>query len=482
MNIITSLLQRLLLVGVLALPLTLSAATTDFAGCLSGGASIDNMEESIKRGITETVKIVEPVYDAKVKSYLRTYLERYPVYTEELLARAEFYFPIFEKYLEAYGLPTDLKYLAVVESGLRPDATSGVGAAGLWQFMRGTGYMFDLRITKYVDERRDPEKSTEAAVRYLKQLYEMLGSWELAMAGYNAGPGRVKYAMKRSGSNDYWKLMHYLPRETRSYVPGFIAANYLCANYEKHGLKPKGIYQDFGRTTVMKLYEGMSFQDINAATGVSLNTIKSLNPKYSRRYVPSNVIGYDVRLPEFALPLLIAHLGIAEDELDKYTSAPLPVIPVTEIEFEERTVYHDYYVRSGDNLWRIAQNNGCSVNALQRWNNLKSDKLRIGQRLRIEVHERVAVRKSPLRTIAEVPALDRRGDRITYAQHRTVDLTTPQITPVIDAIFPEYSVTLTRRMSVRTALLKLESAGLDTSSMDVNYTGSTPGYVVSLKK
>jgi membrane-bound lytic murein transglycosylase D len=311
----------------------------------------------------------------------------------------------------------------------------------------------------------------------------MLGSWELAMAGYNAGPGRVKYAMKRSGSTDYWKLKHYLPRETRSYVPGFIAANYLCANYEKHGLKPKGIYMDFGRITVMKLYDGMSFQDINEATGVSLNTIKSLNPKYSRTYVPSNVVGYEVRLPEFALPLMIAHLGISEGELDKYTSEPLPVIPISEIEFEERTVYHDYYVRSGDNLWRIAQNNGCSVNSLKRWNNLTSDNLRIGQRLRIEVHERVAVRKNPVRSIADLPRLGRKGDQVTFErERRLVSVTAPQIVPLIDVQCPEYSVTLTRRMSVKAALMKLESAGHDTSSMAVTYTGTTPGYVVSLKK
>jgi membrane-bound lytic murein transglycosylase D len=348
--------------------------------------------------------------------------------------------------------------------------------------MRGTGDMFDLRITKYVDERRDPEKSTEAAVRYLKQLYEMLGSWELAMAGYNAGPGRVKYAMKRSGSTDYWKLKHYLPRETRSYVPGFIAANYLCANYEKHGLEPNTSYRELGRTAVVKLYDGMSFQDINEATGVSLETLKALNPKYSRRYVPSNVIGYEVTLPDFALPLLLAHLDIPDEEIHKYTSAPLPVIPIEEIEFEERTVYHDYYVRSGDNLWRIAQNNGCSVNALMRWNNLKSDKLRIGQRLRIEVHERVAVRKHPQRYIAELPFLNRKGDRIAYDRYRATPLAIPHIVPVIDVQFPEHAITLTRRMSVKAALMKFESAGYDTTSMEVNYAGSTPGYVVSLDK
>ncbi len=204
---------------------------------------------------------------------------------------------------------------------------------------------------------------------------------------------------------------------------------------------------------------------------------------YSRTYVPSNVVGYEVRLPEFALPLMVAHLGISEEELDKYTSAPLPVIPIAEIEFEERTVYHDYYVRSGDNLWRIAQNNGCSVNSLKRWNNLKSDNLRIGQRLRIEVHERVAVRKNPLRSIAGLPPLERRGDQVSYQrEEKTVALTAPQIIPLIDVQFPEYSVTLTRRMSVKSALMKLESAGHDTSSMAVTYAGTTPGYVVSLKK
>jgi len=479
MNNITSLIQCLIISSMLAFSLTAEASTLDRAWYLSGGASIDNMEESIKKGIRESVTIVEPVYDAKVKSYLRTYLERYPDYTQALLARAEFYFPLFEKYLEAYGLPTDLKYLAVVESGLRPDATSGVGAAGLWQFMRGTGGMFDLRITKYVDERRDPEKSTEAAVRYLKQLYEMLGSWELAMAGYNAGPGRVRYAMRRSGSDNYWKLQHYLPKETRSYVPGFIAANYLCKNYEKHGLKPSALHEDYSRTAVITLFDGMSFQDLNEVTGVSLTSIKFLNPKYSRTYVPSNVIGYDVRLPEFALPLLIAHLDIPEDEIGKYTSAPLPVIPISEIEFEERVVYHDYHVRSGDNLWRIAQNNGCSVDNLKKWNNLRSDKLRIGQRLSIRVYERVAIRKSLKRTV-ELPKLESRGNEVKHLIEINLNPELPQLMPVIDVSFPEHSITLTRRMSVKSALMMLESNGHDTTTTKVQYTGSTPGYVVAL--
>jgi membrane-bound lytic murein transglycosylase D len=160
----------------------------------------------------------------------------------------------------------------------------------------------------------------------------------------------------------------------------------------------------------------------------------------------------------------------------------MPVIPISEIEFEERIVYHDYSVRSGDNLWRIAQNNGCSVNDLMKWNNLRSDALRIGQNLRIRVYERVAIRKSPLRNIAALSALDRKGNGVVYNAQIDVNPETPNLVPVIDVPFPEHSVTLTRRMSVKSALMKLEVSGHDVTEADVAYAGTTAGYVVTLKK
>ena len=348
MNIIKSLSLQLLLCGALTAPLTAMGNTCPYV-CpeivlddLDLSMTIDNMEESIRQGINQSVKIVKPVYDGRVRSYLRTYIELQPQFTEEMIGLAEIYFPLFEKYLEAYNMPKDLKYMAIVESGLRPLATSPVGAAGMWQFMRPTGRQFGLRITQYIDERRDPEKSTEAAVKYLKQLYERFGSWELAMAGYNAGPGRVNSAIRRSGTKDYWKLQKYLPRETRSYVPGFIAANYLFNHYSDHKLVPKRPHSDMLNTSVVRIYEGMSFTDINSATGVKMSTLRTLNPMYSRRYIPQSVAGYQLQLPTMAAAMLVAHLGIEEGDVSKYTESLLPVITGADVTFEEQTAMHDH--------------------------------------------------------------------------------------------------------------------------------------------
>ena len=484
MNIISPLHRLALVVLTLSLSQVVTAGTCDFA-CPNDFAteterSIDHMNESIQKGINESVRIVQPVYDAKVRSYLKTYIERYPQYTEELLARAEYYFPLFEKYLKAYGLPTDLKFLAIVESGLRAHATSPVGAAGLWQFMRGTGQDFGLRMTKYVDERRDPEKSTEAAVRYLKRLYEQFGSWELAMAGYNAGPGRVNYAMRRSGSKDFWKLQRYLPRETRGYVPGFIAANYIYYHHEQHGLKPSDLSEDITSTAVIKLYDGMSFQDINQVTGVSLSTLDFLNPMYSRKYIPGSVVGYELRLPAVALGHLIAHLDIPEEEIEKYTSAPIEIIPIEELRFEERTTFHDYRVRKGDNLYRIAQNNACSIKELMRWNGLSSSNLQIGQRLRIQVTERVAIYpEKPNRKLEEVASIASLASMnfsasFTFSPedvHPTLKVRTTNV--------PSHAITIKRRMSVNDALRKLEMEGVDVSK--ATYSAARTGYVVHVE-
>lgn len=445
------------------------------------GMTIDNMEASIREGINKSVKIVKPVYDGRVQSYLRTYIEAQPKFTEEMMGRAEIYFPLFEKYLEAYDMPTDLKYLAIVESGLRPWATSPVGAAGMWQFMRPTGRQFGLRITQYVDERRDPEKSTEAAVKYLKQLYERFGSWELAMAGYNAGPGRVNSAIRRSGTNDYWKLQKYLPRETRSYVPGFIAANYIFTHYSNHNLVPRRPHSDLLNTSVVKIYEGMSFTDINSATGVTMNTLRMLNPMYSRRYIPQSVMGYQLQLPTMAAAILVAHLGIEDGDVSKYTETFLPLITGADLTFEEQTVMHDYRVKSGDNLYRIAQANACSVNDLMRWNHLNSSKLRISQRLKIQVTERVAVYPDvsarKMEPLAPIPSLLQSGfafsgleviyPAITRADNHHLEL-------------PENPIVLKRRMSVTDAI-RFESKDTSIYVSKASYKRAMPGYVVVLE-
>ena len=476
-----------MLCGALMAPLTAMANSCPYfcsesiASDYDFAMTIDNMEESIREGINESVKIVKPVYDSRVRSYLRTYIELQPRYTEEMIGRAEIYFPLFEKYLEAYNMPTDLKYMAIVESGLRPLATSPVGAAGMWQFMRPTGRQFGLRITQYIDERRDPEKSTEAAVKYLKQLYERFGSWELAMAGYNAGPGRVNSAIRRSGTNDYWELQRYLPRETRSYVPGFIAANYLFNHYTKHKLVPKRPHSDLLNTSVVRIYEGMSFTDINSATGVKMSTLRILNPMYSRRYIPQSVIGYQLQLPTMAAAILMAHLGIKEEDLSKYTETLLPVITGADLAFKEQTVMRNYRVKSGDNLYRIAQANACSVNDLMRWNHLNSSNLRIHQRLNIQVTERVAVypdiTSRKMDPIATLPSLFEIG--ITLPEFKVTHPSTCY-KPTRRLELPENAIVLKRRMSVADAI-RLNSEDTTSDVTKASFKRAMPGYVVVLE-
>ena len=421
--------------------------------------SVDRMESEIIAGIQSSVSIVKPVYNAKVRSYLVTYLEKHREHTERIIGRSELYFPLFEKYLEAYGLPTDLKYLAIIESGLEPAATSYVGAAGLWQFMRGTGIWLGLRITKYIDERRDPEKSTEAAVRYLRDLYSDFGSWELALSAYNAGPGRVNYAIRRAGSRDYWKLQRFLPRETRAYVPGFIAANYLFSNYTKHDLSPESLPDEFHHTVDIPLYDGISFTKVNAVTGVSMSTLSRLNPKYSRRYVPRSSKGYSLRIPAHAVRPFLDHLGVDEDQVDSLITdgivdiESLPVI----IGFEERAITETYRVKKGDNLYTLARKYGCSVNDIMRWNGLSNSNLAINQRLKIETKERIAIYQEvekPSRSIAELPAISSIGLLQGKFNYVIANLDDKRISP--DNKHIKQSVRnfkLGRRMSVSDALV-----------------------------
>ena len=369
---------------------------------------IDGYETQIENRIRNVVSIVSPKYTGAVKSYLRTYIQNNPEGTAQMLGRAQLYFPIFEKLLAESGLPTDLKYLAITESALNPLATSRSGAVGLWQFMKPTGREYGLRVSSYVDERRDPVKSTEAAVKYLKYLYNRFGSWELALAAYNSGPGRVNSAIRRSGTRNYWKLMRYLPRETRSYVPGFIAATYLMHHYADHGLAPKYPHEDFQYTSSVKIYEPISFADINKVTGVPFAHIRTLNPVFTRNYIPKSVFGYSLMLPQYVMPLMLQYLNRPDQE-EIITEHYLLKNP--DARFEERMTEYSYVVVSGDNLTRIANRHDCSIAELRNWNNIPGSMLRPGQRLKIYRKERVliaapVVEKPVQRSLVELAALE----------------------------------------------------------------------------
>ena len=207
-----------------------------FQGFASSPATFEETEVARRVELMNS-EVVQPRYDVVVRSYLRTYLVNHRAKAQKILGRSVLYFPVFEDFLRRNNLPLDLKYLPIVESALEPKATSRVGAAGLWQFMPSTGRMYGLQVDDMVDERRDPLKSTEAAVVHLQDLFEKFENWELAIAAYNSGSGRVSRAVKRARSTSYWKIRGYLPRETANYVPAFIAASYLVRYFEEHGLE-----------------------------------------------------------------------------------------------------------------------------------------------------------------------------------------------------------------------------------------------------
>lgn len=216
-----------------------------------------------------------------------------------ILGRVSMYFPLFEKVLREKGLPDDLKYLAAVESGLSPHATSHAGAAGLWQFMKPTARMHGLKISRVIDERRDPLKSTYAAAEYLEYLYKRFGDWTLAIAAYNCGPGNVRKAIKRSGGKtSYWEIQKYLPRETRNYIPKFIAYSYVMNYYYDHDIIPEMVDNKLIYTASARVFDKVSLGTLSKNIGIDYDIVKLLNPEYVRGYIPTNDGRYILTLPE----------------------------------------------------------------------------------------------------------------------------------------------------------------------------------------
>lgn len=246
-------------------------------------------------------EVIEVKIDKRVRHFIGGYLERGRKSTEHILGRSSIYFPIIEEYLRLYHVPDQIKYLAVVESGLKPTITSKVGAAGLWQLMPSTAKQYGLRINSYVDERLDVHRSTEVAVRYLSELYARYDDWALAIAAYNCGPGRVDRALKKSKRYTFKSVKKRLPKETQRYVEKFIAVNYAINNYLFYDLHPK--YPDYNiqMTHVNKIYKKQSFQQIAKKSGISIDVIRKLNPSYIKNIIPHNKRGYYLILPQIGL-------------------------------------------------------------------------------------------------------------------------------------------------------------------------------------
>ena len=325
---------------------------------------------------------IEMPYNPIVRSYIERYIDKKSPLLARMLERSQVYFPIFDDILSRYHLPYELCYLPVIESALNPNARSRMGATGLWQFMPSTGRLYGLEINSLVDERRDPIKSTEAACRYLSDLYTIFGKWNLAIAAYNCGAGNVRKAIQRSGGKqDFWSIYPYLPHETRGYVPIYIAACYAMNYAGKHGIKSKDEWTMEFRGDTIHTDKRQHFDQIAAYLDVSKEQLRELNPQYTMDILPGGR-SYSLCLPHAVLTDYLA----MEDSILAYKADSLinnRRATVDAAQANWSTGGSTYKVRKGDNLGSIAKRNHVSVAQLKRLNNLKSDAIREGQRLRI---------------------------------------------------------------------------------------------------
>lgn len=359
--------------------------------------------DTLKQTLPDTVYIqrlqsmqsaVSLSYNNTVKNFIAMYTVRKPKQVAVMLGLANYYFPMFEEALAKYGLPMELKYLPIIESALNPGANSVASAVGLWQFMYGTGKMYKLEISTFVDERRDPLKATDAAVRYLRDLYNIYNDWHLVIAAYNCGPGNVNKAIKRSGNaKDYWKIYYKLPKETRGYVPAFIAANYVMNFYQSHNIFPKS--PDFPIITdTLMVNDYLHFNQVSEVIGIPVEQIRSLNPQYRRDIIPaSKEKRYSLVLPQDEISAYL------ENESAIHSHRRTEFFPNNEIVNPQNNYASKspsdikgrdkviYSVKSGDNLGMISAWFRVRQSDLKYWNKMRSNFLKVGQKITVYVPE-----------------------------------------------------------------------------------------------
>lgn len=391
-------------------------------------------EELIRRlGMMPTV--IEMPFNQIVRSYIVMYTERRRGLVENMLGMSLYYMPIFEQALEREGMPLELKYLPVIESALNPDAVSRAGATGLWQFMLGTAKTLGMEVNSIVDLRRDPYTSSLYAAKYLKQLYNIYNDWSLAIAAYNCGPGNVNKALRRAGGDgpkDFWAIYHYLPRETRGYVPAFIAANYVMTYYKQHNISPALARRPLITDTI-HVTRRVHLQQIADVLQIPIEEIRILNPQFRRDIIPGDIRPYSLTLPSKQVSCYI----MSEDSIVSHNAtlyARRDVVEPTDIyassgDYETRTIVKYHKVRKGENLSKIARRYGVSVADLRKWNGIrKKGGVRRGQSLRINTYERVA---RPKKKETEVLASSTETDNTTETTAETegeaiVDNSTPE--------------------------------------------------------
>lgn len=356
-----------------------------------------NLPDSVyAQRLMDSEQVIDLSYNKVVRNFIQMYTEKKRDQVEMMLGMSEYYFPIFEEILDKYNLPLELKYLPIIESALNPMAMSRAGANGLWQFMYGTAKNMKLEITSFVDERRDPHRSSEAAAQYLKQLYDTYGDWQLAIAAYNCGPGNVNKAIRRAGGKtNYWEIYYRLPRETRGYVPAFIAASYVMNYYKEHMLVPRFPEIPINVDTIL-VNDYLHFDQIANILDMDKNEIYSLNPMFRRNVIPAkSTKPYPLVLPEEKIMEFIdKDTSIFAWNRDKYFPNNTLVNPTestsgyftpADIKGKVKVVYT---VRAGDNVGFISSWFHIRQNDLRYWNNISRNLIRVGQKLAIYVPEK----------------------------------------------------------------------------------------------
>lgn len=328
--------------------------------------------------IKEMNSFITLPYNEIVRQYIILYSEKMPTRMGGMLGLCSYYMPIFEETLNKYDMPEELKAMAIIESAMNPLAVSRAGAKGMWQFMYATAKMYGLHIDSFVDERLDPVKSADAAARYLQDAYEIFGDWNLAIASYNCGAGNVNKAIRRSGgSRAFWDIWPYLPRETRGYVPAFVGALYTMEYYKEHGIKPAAVEMP-AHVDTFKINKMLHLKQVSELTGAPLEELKNLNPQYRHEIIPGNEREYILRMPYQYTNSFIEHEDtVYRHKADVYFN-PTTIKRIKEGGDGERIVHK---VRSGEYLGKIASKYRVTVNQIKKWNNLRSNNIRVGQRL-----------------------------------------------------------------------------------------------------
>ncbi len=330
--------------------------------------------------LSDIYSYIPLTFNNTVKNYIILYSEKMSQQMGRVIGLGNYYFPIFQETFNRYGIPEELRAMAVVESLLKYDAMSRVGARGIWQFMYYTAKKYDLTINSFVDERLDPVLAVDAAARYLKDSYEVFGDWLLAIASYNCGPGNVNKAIKRSQHNDFWGMYDYLPRETRGYVPAFIGALYTLNYYKEYGIQPEQI-EIPSQIDTFHINKMMHLKQVHELAGVPMDVLKVLNPQYTHEIIPgSKDKDYVLRIPASYTGRYVS----VEDSLHLHKADTL-LNPVTIKKIQDggdgqRIAYK---VKKGDYLGKIASRYHCTVAQIQRWNHLKGTNIREGQTLYI---------------------------------------------------------------------------------------------------